>query len=156
MWLQDYIKEVPGMNTLISTVLFLPMISAILCYILGRFQKEVRSYFTDVVTGITFGLSLYLFIQFLTGQPSEVLVEIPYVCGMGLHFTMDGFRAMYGMIAAFMKVSQLKSIGMLKISRIELLSEVLFSLSCISVDVLLASLKSRLSFKTITLFSVLQ
>lgn len=102
MWLQDYIKEVPGMNTLISTVVFLPMISAILCYILGRFQKEVRSYFADVVTGITFGLSLYLFIQFLTGQPSEVLVEIPYVCGMGLHFTMDGFRAMYGMIAAFM------------------------------------------------------
>ena len=68
------------MNTLISTVVFLPMISAILCYILGRFQKEVRSYFADVVTGITFGLSLYLFIQFLTGQPSEVLVNAKSLC----------------------------------------------------------------------------
>ncbi len=90
------------MNTLICTVVFLPMISAVLCYLLGRFQKEVRSYFADIVTGITFGLFLYLFIQTLTGGVSGILVEIPYICGMGLHFTLDGFRAMYGMIAAFM------------------------------------------------------
>ena len=90
------------MNTLICTVVFLPMISAILCYLLGRFQKEVRSYFADIVTGITFGLFLYLFMQTLTGGVSGILVEIPYICGMGLHFTLDGFRAMYGMIAAFM------------------------------------------------------
>ncbi len=90
------------MNTLICTVVFLPMISAILCYLLGRFQKEVRSYFADVVTGVTFGLFLYLFAQTLTGQISGILVEIPYICGMGLHFTIDGFRAMYGLIAAFM------------------------------------------------------
>ena len=30
------------------------------------------------------------------------IIEIPYVCGMGMHFTLDGFRALYGTIAAFM------------------------------------------------------
>lgn len=90
------------MNTLICTVVFLPMVSAILCYLLGRFHKEVRSRFADVITGITFALSLYLLIQVLTAGTSGILVEIPYVCGMGLHFTIDGFRAVYGMIAAFM------------------------------------------------------
>ena len=33
---------------------------------------------------------------------SQPVIEIPYVCGMGLHFTLDGFRALYGTIAAFM------------------------------------------------------
>nr|WP_304597918.1 proton-conducting transporter membrane subunit [Faecalibaculum rodentium] len=31
-----------------------------------------------------------------------VRADIPEICGMGLHFTLDGFRALYGMIAAFM------------------------------------------------------
>jgi len=30
------------------------------------------------------------------------MLELPGVCGMGLTFTMDGFRAIYGIIAAFM------------------------------------------------------
>lgn len=90
------------MNILICTVVFLPMISAILCYVVGRFQKELRDYFADIITAITFGLCLYLFIRLLTGSADRILVKIPYICGMGLHFTIDGFRAMYGMIAAFM------------------------------------------------------
>lgn len=90
------------MNILICTVVFLPMISAILCYVVGRFEKGLRDYFADIITAITFGLCLYLFIQLLTGSADRILVKIPYICGMGLHFTIDGFRAMYGMIAAFM------------------------------------------------------
>ncbi len=90
------------MNTLIYTVVFLPMISAILCYLLGRFHKAARSCLANVVTGVTFGLCVYLLIQVLTAGAPETLAEIPYVCGMGLHFTIDGFRAVYGMIAAFM------------------------------------------------------
>lgn len=30
------------------------------------------------------------------------MLELPGICGMGLTFTVDGFRAVYGMIAAFM------------------------------------------------------
>ena len=94
------------MNTstsiLIYSVIFGPMAAAVAGYIIGRYRKDARSRFADLVTGITFGIFLYLFIQTLTQGPSESLTEIPYLCGMGLHFTLDGFRAMYGMIAAFM------------------------------------------------------
>ena len=90
------------MNILICLIVFLPMAAAIIGYIIGRFQKDTRSYFADIVTGIVFALTLYLFLQILVQSTPGVLIEIPYICGMGLHFTLDGFRAMYGMIAAFM------------------------------------------------------
>lgn len=87
---------------ILYSIIFLPMIAAPAAYIIGRFHKDVRSYFADLITGVTFGLSLYLFIQALTHSLPEMTVEIPYICGMGLHFTLDGFRAMYSTIAAFM------------------------------------------------------
>ena len=90
------------MNILICSIVFLPMAAAILSYVMGRFDKSARNYFADIMTGIIFGLSLYLFIQTLTADTAEIRVDIPYVCGMGLHFTLDGFRAIYGMIASFM------------------------------------------------------
>lgn len=90
------------MNILICTMIFLPMAAAFIGYLIGRYQKDARSYFADIITGITFGLSLYLFCRTLTQETQNILVEIPYICGMGLHFTLGGFRALYGMIAAFM------------------------------------------------------
>ncbi len=91
------------MNLLIYTIIFLPMAAALLCYITGRFQKAVRDYLADAATGITFLLCLYLAVQTVTRPDlSRVLVELPDICGMGLHFTLDGFRALYGAIAAFM------------------------------------------------------
>ena len=30
------------------------------------------------------------------------LLEVPEICGLGLHFEIDGFRILYGSIAAFM------------------------------------------------------
>ena len=94
-------------NLLLYTAVFGPMAAGILSYLLGRFQKDMRSRFADLVTGLTFGLFLYLFWQMLTsGQNGSsmlpVRADIPEICGMGLHFTLDGFRALYGMIAAFM------------------------------------------------------
>lgn len=90
------------MNILVYAMVFLPMAAAFIGYLIGRYQKDARSYFADIITGITFGLSLYLFCQTLTQGTQNILVEIPYICGMGLHFTLGGFRALYGMIAAFM------------------------------------------------------
>lgn len=94
-------------NLLLYTAVFGPMAAGILSYLLGRFQKDLRSRFANLVTGLTFGLFLYLFWQMLTfGQNGSAMLpvraDIPEICGMGLHFTLDGFRALYGMIAAFM------------------------------------------------------
>lgn len=91
------------MNLVIYMIIFLPMAAAILCYTVGRSHKTARDYLADICTGITFFLCLYLTIQTVTRHDSsEILAEIPYICGMGLHFTVDGFRALYGTIAAFM------------------------------------------------------
>ena len=78
------------------------MAAALIGYIIGRFQKDARSYFADIMTGVIFVCTLYLFLQMQTQNTPEILFEIPYVCGMGLHFTLDGFRALYCMVAAFM------------------------------------------------------
>ena len=94
-------------NLLLYTVIFGPMAAGILSYILGRFHKDLRSRFADLVTSLTFGIFLYLFWQVLAPRQSgsfmlPVRADIPEICGMGLHFTLDGFRTLYGMIAAFM------------------------------------------------------
>lgn len=78
------------------------MISAILCYIIGRFNKTIRDYFANVITGITFVVLIYLLTAVSTGGASDVSLRLPGICGMGLCFTLDGFRALYGTIAAFM------------------------------------------------------
>lgn len=54
------------------------------------------------MTGITFVLCGLLAVLMLTGRTNGSAFEIPYVCGLGLHFQTDGFRALYGTIAAFM------------------------------------------------------
>ena len=90
------------MNVMICSVVLIPIMAAIVSYITGRFNKNIRNCFAALVTGVTFGFALYLFIQTMRADSAKIMVEIPYICGMGLHFTIDGFRAMYGMIAAFM------------------------------------------------------
>ena len=89
-------------NILIGGVIFLPMLAAFVSYGIGRKHKDGRSIFADIITCVTFIFCAILTVQMLTGATGGTLLEIPYVCGMGLHFTLDGFRALYGTIAAFM------------------------------------------------------
>ncbi|MDE5716473.1 MAG: complex I subunit 5 family protein [Lachnospiraceae bacterium] len=78
------------------------MLAAFVSYGIGRKHKDGRSIFADIITCVTFIFCAILTVQMLTGATGGTLLEIPYVCGMGLHFTLDGFRALYGTIAAFM------------------------------------------------------
>lgn len=90
------------MSILIYSAIFLPMTAAVVCYAVGRSHKAARDYLADVITGMTLILCLCLAVESIGRNETAVLVEIPYVCGMGLHFTLDGFRALYGTIAALM------------------------------------------------------
>lgn len=90
------------MNLLLYIAVFFPMVSALISYMIGRKEKKTRDYFADIATGAEFALFLYLFAGIMINGSSQQIAEIPGVCGMGLHFTMDGFRALYGTIAAFM------------------------------------------------------
>lgn len=90
------------MNFLLAFSVFFPMAGAVISYLLGRYQKNIRDYFADGVTAVTFAVLLFLMISFMTGNTGVLFFTVPGVCGFGLHFTLDGFRALYGTIASFM------------------------------------------------------
>lgn len=90
------------MNIFVYCIVFLPMAAAPAGYLLGRKSKNGRNIFADIITIVTFLFCSLLCIRVLNGQPEGAIFTVPYVCGMGMHFTLDGFRALYGTIAAFM------------------------------------------------------
>lgn len=90
------------MKLLLVGLVFFPMVSAVIGYFTGRRKKNIRDYFADGVTGIEFFIFLFMLVYMMTGDRSIVFAKISGVCGMGLHFTLDGFRVLYGTIAAFM------------------------------------------------------
>lgn len=90
------------MNTqmLIYLLVFMPMVGALVSYLIGRKSKKGRDAFVNVIAITEFVLALFLVIH--TGSVADEVATISDVCGMGLSFTADGFRTIYGMIAAFM------------------------------------------------------
>lgn len=81
--------------TLLILVLW-PMAGGLLSYLAGRFNRSFRDYTADVVCLV----ELYAVISSrgLIGSS----LDIPGVCGLGLRFTLDGFRYIYAVIIAFM------------------------------------------------------
>ena len=80
------------------TLLFLvlwPMLGGLMSYVAGRFSRKVRDYFADAVCLVELAVTLTLFKH----SGSELL--LPGVCGLGLKFTLDGFRSIYAVIIAF-------------------------------------------------------
>lgn len=92
------------MSSLLVFGVFFPMAGAVISYLLGRYQENIRDYFADGVTVITFAVFLFLLVCRMRGGFDTLSFTVPYVCGMGLCFTLDGFRALYAAIAAFMWV----------------------------------------------------
>ncbi len=90
------------MGLLLCGGVLFPMVSAIACYLSGRKNKNIRDLLADVATGIECLLFLFLLIYVITKGDYSMVVKIPEVCGMGLSFALDGFRSLYGLIAAFM------------------------------------------------------
>lgn len=86
------------MELLMYLLVFLPMAAAIVSYLIGRKSKIGRDYFVRLVLLAEFALSLAL----LVGSGEGEMVSLGGVCGMGLHFTVDGFRRIYVVIAALM------------------------------------------------------
>lgn len=111
-------------NFMLSILVFFPMAGALLAYIIGsrigsRFSsknKTVRDYAANSIVVVEFAMMLYMFIMYNSAEglisqaPTGMENAAGYVtyhvingfCGMGLHFTIDGFRVLYGLIASFM------------------------------------------------------
>ena len=84
------------MNYLLAVLVFYPMIGALACWFVGLKNEKVRDYLADFIV-----ISEFVMMLFAAMQPLLTL-EIPEICGMGLHFTMDGFRDVYGTITTLM------------------------------------------------------
>ena len=86
------------MNILIYAMVFFPIAAAFLSFLLGRISKSGRDSFVWFTVAAEFVLSLLLCFR----GAEDILVTVPGVCGFGLNFTVDGFRSIYGAIAALM------------------------------------------------------
>ncbi len=90
------------MNFMICRLIFFPVTAAPICYLIGRKRKDFRDYFASIVTGVEFGAFFLLLIRMLVSGSINGAIELPGFCGLGLSFRLDGFRILYGAIAAFM------------------------------------------------------
>lgn len=91
-------------NSMLAILVFYPFLGALAVWLAGRKKEEARDYLADFVAISEFALMLVCFVQNIEG--GRVLAyyeyEIPEICGFGLHFVLEGFRYVYGLIAAFM------------------------------------------------------
>lgn len=90
------------MTGLIDSLIFLPVAGAAASYLTGRKNKKYRDYLVSGIAILEFVLAVMLLLQYLIGGQRENMTEMSEICGMGLSFTVDGFRAVYVCIAAFM------------------------------------------------------
>lgn len=87
-------------SVLIYLMIFMPMVGAFVSYLVGRKSKKGRDYLVSGIAIAEFALALTLVLQYERWQGA--IVTLPEVCGMGLTFTVDGFRVLYAGIATFM------------------------------------------------------
>lgn len=79
---------------------FWPILGAFVSYLIGRQNKKARDYFADFVCILEFAIFVYLFVKVANG--AEYAFRLNDFCLRGLYLKMDGFRAIYGGIAALM------------------------------------------------------
>lgn len=90
------------MAKLMLSLVFLPMAGAVFSYVTGRKNKKYRDCLVSGITVLEFVLAVLLLSFYIAGGVSENTAILPGVCGMGLSFALDGFRAVYVCITAFM------------------------------------------------------
>lgn len=89
-----------NVNVLMYLLVFMPMAGALVSFLMGRKTKQGRNYLVSAIAVLEFVIAVLLIMNYAGAE--GIVAEIPGVCGMGLRFTVDGFRVIYGGIAAFM------------------------------------------------------
>lgn len=88
-----------GSFVLLFLVIF-PIISAFISYLIGRKNKALRDYFVAFVCIVDLIIMGVLFMNVANGTIYNCYIYD--ICGWTLHLELDGFRAIYGTICAFM------------------------------------------------------
>lgn len=93
-----------NVNLGLALLVFYPFLGGLCCYAVGKKSEKWRDVLAAFVAVAEFVLMALLFAgsgrRAAAGIPE--FFEMPEICGFGLHFTLDGFRLIYGMVAAFM------------------------------------------------------
>lgn len=98
------------MSLLMGALILVPFLGGLFCVAAGKKKETLRDYLADGVTVLEFLMMLAAFAmgKNLVGQEEAAwstavaVLELKNICGMGLHFQLDGFRLIYGLIASFM------------------------------------------------------
>lgn len=93
-----------GNNGILAVLVFYPLLGAVMSAVIGKKKENVRDYFADFIVISEFLIMFVLLLSHGAAAGREAIYDcfVTQICGMGLHFTMDGFRLIYGTVAAFM------------------------------------------------------
>ncbi len=91
-------------NLILAVLVLYPFAGALLSYVIGSRKEVARDFFADFIVISEFIITLVIFaLNYGSGGAvSFYNCEIAGICGLGFHFTMEGFRLAYSLIAAFM------------------------------------------------------
>lgn len=81
-------------NFIIPILVFFPMIGAVVGYLIGRKNKNLRNHWACVVTAVVFLLALPII-------GSDASFSMEKICGLGLHFAADGLQVVLVLLASF-------------------------------------------------------
>lgn len=98
------------MEFLIGMLVFFPFLGGLVCSVTGKRNEKVRDCLAAAVTVLELALILAAFVcnREAIWQQSDIWNSavaslcLKDICGMGLNFKLDGFRLIYGIVAAFM------------------------------------------------------
>ena len=89
---------------ILSVVVLFPIICGFITRLAGAKNEKGMRFFADMAVALELLLMLYIWIS--EGQTilagSEEICTVLNICGLGLQFSMEGFRLVYGLVAAFM------------------------------------------------------
>ena len=85
---------------IMAGMLLLPLLGAVIAPLAGRRRGAARDFLLRLFTILELALAGCLMAAAAKGETPEML--LPGLCGMGLSFRVDFFRALYALLAAFM------------------------------------------------------
>lgn len=103
-----------GSGTGLGFLIFFPFIAGGLAYLAGHVSGKKKEnvprgnaggILRDAIVIVSVVLEFVVMTSasyFAIGSKSAYVLEIPDICGLGLGFVLDGFRSIYGCVAAFM------------------------------------------------------
>ncbi len=91
-------------EAILAILVFYPFLGGLLAYAVGGRNETYRDYLADFVTASELALMVVLFVLYggSAGSGDVLRCHVTEICGFGLNFKLDGFRLVYGTIAALM------------------------------------------------------